>query len=367
MIRSFLPALFFPALMLAACSPETGSGPSVDLPPGVHARLPEPVSNNAVAGVEVDGRMMAYSFAGLHSGKTWQDVTADAYACDLEARACREIAGLPDGVGRLASVAATAGGHIYVFGGYTVAEDGSERSTPEVWRFDPATETYTRRADMPVPVDDSVALTVADRYVVLVSGWHDTDNVEDVQVYDTVQDIWFSATPWPGRPVFGHAGGIVEDRLMICGGVEVVPPETEGGRRSFRRYDVCWAGWIDADAPWVIDWQVAPNHPGPMPYRAAAAGDADLGSVLFVGGTDTPYNYDGTGYDGTPAEPRDHAIFPQNLAAPRADAWRVVIRPQGAGTMDHRGLIRWGDRFYTLGGMNADREVIADVRSIRIP
>lgn len=362
----------WPILFLAACAPdapEDAGTPEamIDLPPGVHARLPEPVSNNAVALASVDGRAMAYSFAGLHAGKTWEDVTADAYACDLEARTCREMPGLPDGVGRLASVAATVNGIVYVFGGYTVAEDGAERSTPEVWRFEPAAETYTRMADMPVPVDDSVALTFQDRYVFLVSGWHDTDNVADVQVYDALQNLWFTATDYPGRPVFGHAGGIVGNSLLVCGGVEVVPPETEGGRRSFRRYDVCWSGEIDPEAPWRIDWRVAPNHPGPMPYRAAAAGDPARGTVVFAGGTDTPYNYDGIGYDGTPALPLDQVIYPRDIAAPRQDAWRMVLRLPGSGTMDHRGLIVWNGRYFTIGGMDGARNVIADVREITIP
>lgn len=355
-------------LLLTACSPGAGSAPEtvIDLPPGVHARLPEPVTNNAVAAIEVDGHVMAYSFAGLHGGKTWQDITADAYACNMDSRICREMPGLPDGIGRLASVAVAANGAVWIFGGYTVAGDGSERSTPEVWRFDPLTESYDRAADMPVPVDDAVALPFDDRYVILISGWHDTGNVADIQVYDTVQDIWFSATPWPGSPVFGHSGGIVGNRLLVCGGVEVVPPQNEGERRSFRRYDVCWSGAVNPDAPWQIEWRVAPNHPGPMPYRAAATGDPERATVVFAGGTDTPYNYNGEGYDGTLANPLDSVMYPVNLSDPRADAWRMILRSPGSGTMDHRGLLLWQGRYFTIGGMDADRQVIADLRELEI-
>jgi len=98
--------------MLAACSPAMPNGDFEVL-----AQLPKAVSNNAVAAVEVNGRVIAYSFAGLHSGKTWEDVTADAYACDLAAGECREIEGLPDQIGRLATVAAVADNQIYIFGG----------------------------------------------------------------------------------------------------------------------------------------------------------------------------------------------------------------------------------------------------------
>ena len=38
---------------------------------------------------------------------------------------------------------------------------------------------------MPVPVDDSVALSYKERYIYLISGWHNDGNVNLVQVYDT--------------------------------------------------------------------------------------------------------------------------------------------------------------------------------------
>lgn len=328
------------------------------------AHLPEPVTNNAVAAADVDGRTIAYSFAGLHAGKSWADVTADAYACDLAARTCREIAGLPDGIGRLASVAATAGNRVYVFGGYTVAEDGTERSTPEVWIFDPATETYARAADMPVPVDDSVALVYEDRYILLISGWHDTNNVDLVQIYDTNANLWFEATPWPGAPVFGHAGGIVDNRMVICGGAEVLPPETEGGRRRFVQADTCWLGEIDRADPSFIAWQAFPGHQGPARYRAAAAGGSNGRTVYFAGGTDNPYNYDGVGYDGEGSRPLDSVMYPHSLE-PGAD-WALDIGYATFGTMDHRGLVEWNGAFFTLGGMDDERTVLSDVRAIRI-
>lgn len=351
------------ALPLTACG-EKGSRPSTSRGSDeAWAHLPEPVTNNAVAAAEVEGRTIAYSFAGLHAGKTWEDVTADAYACDLEARECREISGLPDGVGRLASVAATVGNRIYIYGGYTVAEDGSEHSTPEVWIFDPATETYARAADMPVPVDDSVAVVLDDRHVYLVSGWHETDNVDLVQVHDTQDDRWFQATAFPGDPVFGHAGGIVDHDMVICGGAAVIPPETEGGRRSFVHSNTCWHGEIDGSDPAVITWSEFPGHQGPARYRAAATGSARTGMVHFTGGTDNPYNYNGIGYDGAPSRPLDSVMYPRELR-PGAD-WGFDIGYATFGTMDHRGMVEWNGAFFTLGGMNDAQEVISDVRAIR--
>jgi len=328
----------------------------------VIARLPEPVSNNAVAAASVDGREMAYSFAGLKAGKTWRDVTADAYACDLAAGTCAEIAGLPDGVGRLAASAAAIGGRIAVFGGYTVAEDGAERSTPEVWLFDPETQRYARGADIPVPVDDSVALPVDDRYVYLVSGWHDDGNVDLVQVYDAHRDAWFVATPWPGAPVFGHAGGVIVDppyvgapqtaRMAVCDGVKVVPGSEPGDRRRFEPSAECWEGRVDLAQPDRIDWTRLDSLP-PAHYRMAAVGSDRLGMTVFLGGTSNPYNYDGVGYDGVPSAPSAHA-----WAYEFGRSEFVVLESPTIAMMDHRGLVEWNGRFVTLGGMDHRRRVV---------
>ncbi|WP_421789643.1 Kelch repeat-containing protein [Hyphobacterium sp.] len=337
-------------LLLTGCS-------SDDVVPssGEIAQLPHPVSNNAVAGVEVDGRFMAYSFAGLLAGKTWEDVTANAYACDLAAGDCRSIAPLPDRVGRLASIAATVGDQIYIFGGYTVAADNSERSTPEAWRFDPVNEEYARLADIRVPVDDSVALVYQERYVYLVSGWHDHDNVANVQVYDVAENEWFDATDWPGSPVFGHAAGVIGNVMLVCGGVEVVPPAAEGARRTFELYDACWRGEINPGNLAEIDWTQVELEGGPR-YRAAMVGSQRLDRFMILGGTDNPYNYNGVGYNGVPSEP-DPSILQIDADGTEAVQSDTEVRAM----MDHRGLIEWNNGFVTLGGMEAGQEVSAAV------
>ncbi len=338
------------------------------------ARLPEPVTNNAVAGVELDGQMMAYSFAGLHEGKTWRDVTADAYACNLTARTCREIDGLPDGIGRLASVAVTVRGQIYIFGGYTVAEDHSERSTPEVWRFDPASETYTHITDIPVPVDDTVALVHQDRYIYLVSGWHDTDNVDLIQIYDVEDDRWFEATPFPGAAVFGHAGAIIDQTMLICGGTQVVPPAIEGARRTFELSRECWYGQID-ETGMDISWTTGPQDPALPRYRAALSvlsqpmGD----EFITIGGSTNPYNYNGIGYDGEPSQPLETEVTSRSMTPLEEGLpWRVTPG-KTTPVMDIRGVIRWAPdndltcgpvHLVSLGGM-AENQSVTDMVLLR--
>lgn len=315
--------------------------------------LPVPHSNNAVART-TEGRVTFFSFMGLKAGKTRADISKQAFAYDVKERRWRTLPDVPVSQGRLASTAVGVNGLIYLFGGYTVAADGAEVSTPEVLAFDPRTETYIPRAPMPVPVDDSVALPFNDRYIYLVSGWHDKGNVTLVQVYDTVNNRWFRATDWPGQAVFGHAGGIVGNHMVIADGVTATTGED--GKNHFKLIGEAWAGEIYPGRPGEIAWKRLPSHPGAPLYRMAATGASHLNQVLFAGGSETAYNYNGQGYDGTPASPSARS-FAFDL---RHDRW-VDLGAKPVPSMDHRGLLEADGTFYTVGGMGEGRQVIGDL------
>jgi N-acetylneuraminic acid mutarotase len=205
---------------------------------------------------------------------------------------------------------------------------------------------------MPVPVDDSVALLYQNRYIYLISGWHDTDNVNLVQFYDTETDHWFEATPYPGAAVFGHAGGIVGNRMVIADGTRVVAGETNR-RHRFVISNECFLGSIDPEDPARIDWKALPAHPGMPLYRMAAVGTVlDVDRVVFAGGTDNPYNYNGVGYNGVPSEPSPR-IFAFNLDR---NEWEELGALEVA-TMDHRALLQVGSEFVIVGGMVAGQRV----------
>jgi hypothetical protein len=318
------------------------------------AALPMPVSNNAVTTVSREDRQYVVSFAGLGRGRGQEDTLSVTLVLDSASGRWRESAPLPGGVGRLAATAASVGGLAYVFGGYTVAEDGSEVSTPWVHAFDPVTEEFFDLQSMPVPVDDAVSVTYLDRYIYLISGWHDLGNVNLVQRYDTSMDTWVQATPIPGPALFGHAGGIVGNKIVYCDGVVLRPYADR--RRDFVASDECFFGIIDEEDSRRIDWRRLDPHPGLPRYRMAAAGIDSLDAVLFIGGSENPYNYDGIGYDGEPAEPASDAL----LLDLSSLSWRVlpISTPP---TMDNRGLTPFGDRWLTVGGMLAGQEVTDQV------
>lgn len=307
-----------------------------------------------------------FAFYGLGTGKTHADIARDVHATSLldhaGERGWQAIAQIPVSEGRLASAAVTIGERIYLIGGYTVAADGSEKSAPEILRFDPEQTSFAHETNMPVPVDDTVALAWRDRWIVLISGWYDTANVADVQIYDTRSKNWTSATAWPGKPVFGHAGALFNDVVVVCDGVAAV--KGDDGKNQFALSDQCWRGQLDVGAIGKIAWHPLPAHPGKPLYRSGATATRQLrnsGHIVFAGGSERPYNYDGIGYDGLPAEPSS-AVISYDIAAKK---WMRHTSLPTAG-MDFRGLIEYRKHFHLIGGMRTGQSVSGEVIRFQI-
>lgn len=346
-----------PFLLLTACEQANQPEPLTKI---AEFALPDPVTNNAVAVADGPDGQTIYSFNGLKSGKTWKDTSHAAYACVIAKRECKTIASVPVKQGRLASAAVTVAGKVYIFGGYTVAENSDEVSTPEVFAYDPRTGRYAAKADMPTPVDDMVALPYKDRYIYLVSGWHDEGNVSLVQLYDTQFDVWSVATEFPGKPIFGHAGGIANNSMIVADGVAVADGLV-GGKRKFVAAKLTWRGDINPGDPRRIIWRRVDDHAGPARYRMAAIGDDASGQVIFAGGGDNPYNYDGIGYDGMPAKPSG-GYFAYDL---KTDRWQELGR-LAEPSMDHRALAKSGQDYYIVGGMDEDQKVLSRIVKFKI-
>lgn len=300
----------------------------------------------------VDGQPYLVSFNGLASGREYSDTLSVTYVLDVRRNEWTEAAPVPGGVGRLASVAVSVGELAYVFGGYSVADDGTEASTPWVHSFDLVSRVFTELKSMPVPVDDAVAITYGDRFIYLISGWHDLGNVNLVQRYDTQTDNWDQATPIPGKALFGHAGGIVGNQVVYCDGVAIRWHADRS--RDYVANNECFLGIIDTDDSRSIDWRSIDAHPGLPRYRMAAAGMPGLNSVLFIGGSDNPYNYNGIGYDGEPSEPVTGGLrFDLD-----ALEWQV-LQQTNPPTMDHRALAVLNGAWLTIGGM-LEGQIVTD-------
>jgi len=321
--------------------------------------LNQPVSNHAVTLVSTGQGDYLYSFLGLGSGKTWQDTSLQAAVLNPGATAWTQLEPVPGSSGRMAASSVSAGGAAWLFGGYTVDADGGEKSIAGVYRIYPGESALKWVTDMPVPVEDTVILVHQDRYIYLVSGWHDLGNVNLVQVLDSKTMTWTQATPWPGESVFGHSGGISDGRMLVCDGVRI-QYHADDRPREFLPSNQCWSGFIDSQDHRRIHWHPVTAHPGAGRYRMAATGDAHQ-RVVFAGGSVNPYNFTGIGYNGLPAE-TEKSVFSYSFETGK---WHQhgALEP---GTMDHRGLPYSGGWYYLVGGMRDKQTVVADVYRFKL-
>jgi hypothetical protein len=213
---------------------------------------------------------------------------------------------------------------------------------------------WTLGVPIPVPVDDAVAGVFDNRYIIVVSGWSQKDNVADVQVYDTLRDRWAKSTPIPGRPVFGHSGAIAGNIIVYCGGAYIAPA---GSKVKYEMSNECWRGKIKRHNASKIEWSKIADHPGKANYRMAAA--AWEKKIVFTGGTDNPYNYSGIGYNGVPSSP-SVSTFSWDTKNSRWESLPDHPHP----TMDHRAMARGARGLFVIGGMEAGQKVTEGVSEL---
>jgi Kelch motif len=307
--------------------------------------LPYPVSNAAVASGIIDGETWVFTALGIDTTRRWSGITRRAAAWNASGGAWRALPDVPGAVGRLAATAQVVRGRLFVFGGYTVDSSGKETSVATVDVYDPRFNEWSRAADIPVSVDDAVSVVYRDSLVYLISGWHDTSNVRLVQMYDVWRDAWYMATPINWLGVFGHSGAIAGNTIVYIDGA--VPQDSAV---KYRLEPQVWIGTIDRKQPHLITWRAGPPHQGPPLYRAAAGRCGPL--LIFAGGTDNAYNYNGIGYNGVQSTPRAQVL----AFDPRRGTWQPLTALTSP-TMDHRAMAMVGDTGWLLGGMRAGPQV----------
>lgn len=328
----------------------------------VLAPLPAPVSNNTVAiSYGATAGVKLFSFMGIGPKKTWDALTTSAYEMDLRAGTWEERRPVPGVTGRLAASAVALGGQVFIFGGYVVDEHGEETTLSDVNVYVPFEDRYYRAKDIPVPVDDAVVGLYRDRYIYLIGGWSKNEAVRNVQVYDTEKDQWLQATPIPGTPVFGHAGAILGDTIIYVDGA-YKNPDSKGPK--FLPSSECWMGRLPNPKKkgdiTKIEWKKLPPHPGNAHYRIGAGAEQPgkkASKIYFSGGTDNPYNYNGIGYNGEPAEPSP-VTFAFDV---RAEKWQTISDNTPNPTMDHRGLLATHRGLLLIGGMEKGQKVTGKV------
>jgi N-acetylneuraminic acid mutarotase len=211
-----------------------------DLPP-----LPSPITSNAVTSVRINGTTLVYSFMGLGPEMKWNSVSNAAYALNVKYEKWTIVRSAP-GSGRLGAVAASAQQQIFLIGGFVPDQSGLEAIVPDLAVYDPIGLRWYRGPDLPVPVRDAVAGVAKDRYVYVIGGLSKQGPTNTVQIYDVVDQHWLQATPFPGTPVFGHAGTVVGDAIIYIDGAKRNAP---GQQPAYVVSDECWIGRLDKHDP----------------------------------------------------------------------------------------------------------------------
>ena len=316
--------------------------------------MPAAVSGNAVASIK-DG-LEIFSFMGVGPRKTWDDVTNQVYVMDLAHPKWHEGRTVPGVVGRVGAAAAAAKGLVILMGGYVVDAQGGELTVSDVNVYQPGRRQWSRGQDIPVPVDNAVTGVTHDRFVYLIGGRSTSGPVNNVQVYDVEKNSWTQATPFPGTPVFGLAGGIAGESVVVVDGAQKGTP---GGPR-YIACEQAWLGKIDHKNPTQIEWSKLPAHPGSARFGIAGGGSDRDHRIFFSGGTATPHDYKGVAYDGQPATVSD-VTFSYDL---HGHKWETISETTYDPRADSRGIVMTPIGPVVLGGMVKNLAVTARVTQI---
>jgi hypothetical protein len=310
--------------------------------------MPEAVSNNAVASATVDDTTYIYSFAGIDTSRDWFGIHLKGFRYNVQSQVWDTIAPLPDpNGGKIAAGASNVKGKIYIIGGYHVASNYSEISSAKVHIYDPTTNSYLPDgADIPVAIDDQVQAVWRDSLIYVITGWSNSNNVNNVQIYNPSTDTWTTGTPVPNNSqykVFGGSGTIVGDSIYYIGGARF--------GFNFPATTILRKGYINPDNPAEITWEQESN-PVAKGYRMAATQYNE--QPIWIGGSDVTYNFDGIAYNGSGSVAplgRIKMYDPsKGILAEFADLFPPL--------MDLRGVAELGENQYLLaGGMLAGPSV----------
>jgi Kelch motif len=311
--------------------------------------MPEAVTNNAVCTAKANDTAFVYSFMGLDSSKIWSGIHLKAWRYNTRSGEWLALPPVPDPSGGLiAGAASTVKNKIYVIGGYHVAQNGNETSSDRVHRFDPETNSWlSGGAPIPKAIDDQVQAVWRDSLIFVVTGWSNSTNVADVQIYNPTTDTWLAGTPVPNDnsyKAFGASGIIHGDTLYYIGGART--------GTNFPVTTVLRKGYIDPNNPTQITWS-AQSTAAAKGYRMAVAKMAGL--LVWIGGSDVTYNYNGIAYNGSGGIAALARVKTYGHQSPLAESIAPDFLPK---IMDLRGVAQINTAYFiTAGGMGPGQKV----------
>jgi Secretion system C-terminal sorting domain len=260
------------------------------------ANMPLAISNNPVVEGWANDTGYVYSFGGIDSTKIWSGINKKSFRYNTITDIWDTIPDLPNTNAVIAAGASYVDSMIYIIGGYQVLSSGNEISSNIVNRYDPRTNTYlSDGAPIPIATDDHVQAVWNDSLIYVITGWSNTTNIPNVQIYDPANDNWLVGTSTPNNftyKAFGASGIIAGNTIYYHGGASTA--FNFPGQSNLR------IGTINPINPTQITWsfQSTPH----ITYRAASTfGPAN--QPHWLGGSEITYNFNGIAYNGSGGVP----------------------------------------------------------------
>ncbi|UTW61585.1 T9SS type A sorting domain-containing protein [bacterium SCSIO 12741] len=316
--------------------------------------LPEAVSNNAVCEGFINGEAYLYSFGGIDTSKKYSGIHLRSFRFNTQTGLAERIPDLPDTLGKVAAAASRIGDVIYIAGGYHVYANGNERSSNKMHRYQISTNSFLPDGqNMPVATDDHVQAVWKDSLIYLITGWSHSGNIPLVQIYDAKNDSWTAGSNVPNNhdyKSFGSSGIIIGDTIYYYGGAS--------GSAGFAAQNQLRMGVINPSDPTQITWSISTPDSNEYGYRMACARLEN--KVLWIGGSEVTYNYNGIAYNGS------GGVAPINRYIYITHPDQIWIKDQISVPMDLRGVADVGmGVFYLAGGMEEDQKVTSAVHQLR--
>ena len=311
--------------------------------------LPEPITNNAIAEGFIDDKYYVFTFGGLDSTKQYTGIHKRSYKYNVAADSWQQIADLPDTLGKIASAASSIKDTIYIIGGYHVFKDHSEKSSNKVHRYDVINDTFLEDgAPIPVPIDDHVQAVWRDSLIYVVTGWSDTENMPNVQIYNPIKNSWSAGTPVPNNHTyksFGASGTIIADTILYYGGASM--------GKNFPIQNILRKGIINPKKPTEISWSHQVLDTAIVGYRMAATSVKN--KPYWLGGSTITYNYNPIAYNGS------GGVQPNNrVLSLEKKQWKQDFSHKLS--MDLRGIAEINDSIKILvGGILENQQVSNNV------
>lgn len=309
--------------------------------------MPFKISNNAVTQADSLGEQFVYSFGGIDQSKIHSGIVQNSYKYQISTGIWTQILPLPSTLANIAAGASTVKNKIYIIGGYHVYPNGNELSSNEVIIYDPTQDIYQPNGtNLPTPIDDHVQCVWRDSLIYVITGWSNSGNVPNVQIYNPSLDSWSTGTNTPNNhnyKAFGASGNIIGDTIYYYGGAQ--------SSNGFNAVSKLRKGVIDQNDPTQITWTLESDAPN-SGYRSACITHGT--NIFWIGGSSISYNYNGIAYNGS------GGVSPLTQIMRYSTINKVWYPGLGAphSVMDMRGVAQLSPTSWIIcGGMNQNQEV----------